>query len=295
MQSRRYGRQRSCVPLWAKDDAKVRVVIHERIRRYCAAQGIHVPKDADAAQLSALSLAARKIFAANGDKLVPDCFQILLIKKHLDATAHGVPGYLARLVYCAYRLRMTSTQISEETDRVVSPVAVRQSLHRLNRAAWIFADYLADREPRRTRVPSDLDTACKSLLRNEALTDEELNLEKQRNCGLWETLQCDGIESGRVATLFFGFAMHVGATEAVKTLQQVAGVKRDGVMNDATLGQINSGRDRSISKALLAAIEARYRQLATRSDETAKIVKAWLAQLECTQSNVAKSAEYAAK
>jgi hypothetical protein len=309
--------RRYFIPSWTLDDAKVREVAVARIRNYCTAQSVIVPENADMQQLNDHALKARNSLASSARERDLCEFQQSLVTGHLKATEQGLLGYIIRVIYCAYRLGMSSVEIAQELNHKASPLQIRQSLHRLNLIAYeLYPETVAERKEfyakrrtelawerdrlraerraqegqersQRVRVPSgpsvpNFEFACEWMLRkdNAYITNEELAVGLQKQHALWEMLDCESFESGRIAGLLFGFALHVGAPEAVKAIQQAVGMKRDGVMNEATVVRINSSDRRSVCKALKAAAEGHYRQLSTRSDEASRLVKTWLTQLE---------------
>jgi len=286
MQCPRSNTRRYYVPDWAIDDLKVRSVIRERITRYCYAQGIVVPGDASAGQLHELAMQARAKYGTRVDDILPERFETVeacdrqkhVKEQHFTVTSQGVPGYLARLIYCAYRMGLNSVEICEAMGMRATPIQVRQSLHRLNLCAHVlFSEKLEDalKSFNRTKdFPPNPDSAFDLLDDGEPSTAEKLSR-------VWDEVQCANLESGRLAVALTSFAMRVGSLEAVKTIQRVVGVKADGTMGDVTLVRLNvePKEQFKILKAFLNVVEAHYRTVATRSDVDARNVKIWLAQL----------------
>jgi lysozyme family protein len=297
---------RLSVPSWALDDDKVRAVILGRLRKYCASVGDHTagsnhaPKDADLETVEALAQKARQAYGRRADwpSIKDNAYQKILVTHHLKATENGIAGYYARLIYCAYRLGLNSVQLSEETNRAVSPVQARQSLSRLNDvAAELFPEYKIERAQAREKLPQRIVTSetprdtfqspsrpdVSPLPNFDAIVQwvsSQADTEPVHFARVWEAIRGDELESALVAAPLFLFAVHDGAREAVRLIQSVIGARIDGTMNDATLAAISSDNPRNVARAFRKAMTSYYQQKVARDPSKKSLLAQWLKRAE---------------
>jgi hypothetical protein len=127
-------RRKECIPEWANNDTKLRLVISQRVYSYVNYRfNALVPEDfvADLPSLKALSDTMTERMAAHP----PVNGQQEQFQKHIDAVrrAGGYAPLIAAVAYRAYRLCEDSVLIAQGLG--ITPVCVRQHLNRLRRCA----------------------------------------------------------------------------------------------------------------------------------------------------------------
>lgn len=92
----------------------------------------------------------------------------------------------------------------------------------------------------------------------------------------WNVVLGDAINSQRIATSIFSFAVHAGASVAVRLAQRAASVRDDGVVGKMTLFALNSvDADLFLAKFALAKI-ARYRDICVKNPTQRKYIIGWI-------------------
>jgi hypothetical protein len=124
------NRQR-VVPLWAMNDVDVKTVVLEKLRRFCRnSTGVKTQSLTDRA---ALDVAAREATERLGTHILNEKLsesQRTIMESRIADSERSRSAILVNIVYFSYRLGWNSVAVAEKLK--LSPVAVRQHLHRLN-------------------------------------------------------------------------------------------------------------------------------------------------------------------
>jgi hypothetical protein len=126
-------RKDRCIPLWALDDAKVRLVVYNYTSNYARTQlGVNCRPGMSLRELEAACLSVRKAKEAML-KANPGLSKHANYEEHVRTTQNGIAPRAVTIIYKAYRERLSSKDIAETMD--MSWCAVRQILYRLNNLA----------------------------------------------------------------------------------------------------------------------------------------------------------------
>ena len=111
------------------------------------------------------------------------------------------------------------------------------------------------------------------------ITEEQL--ENIYKSGYWDVCQADKIADSNLAYLLVDFAINSGPKTAIKTLQNVIGIKDDGVIGRETLLAINSYYNpKELFELLLEARKQFYYDLVEKDETQEVFLEGWLNRLE---------------
>ena len=95
----------------------------------------------------------------------------------------------------------------------------------------------------------------------------------------WDRVKGDDIKSQAIANVLVSWAWGSGARTAVKQIQRVVGVTRDGVIGRQTLNAINSDDEVQLFDECIKARESFFRYIAERNPKNKRFLKGWLNRL----------------
>ena len=129
-----------------------------------------------------------------------------------------------------------------------------------------LSDYFSSgHNPQRAATPDDI----KNLTLEQAKTI-------YRECW-WEKMRLDEINHVGVATAILDIGVNSGPSRAIKTAQQAAGVRVDGVMGPKTIDAINSTTPGDFVDHCASLMRDFYRELADMRPSSKKFLAGWLA------------------
>lgn len=101
----------------------------------------------------------------------------------------------------------------------------------------------------------------------------------------WKANKLDQINDQQIANTVYDFGVNSGKGRAVQFLEQIFGVKKDGIMDPVVIALVNKSNPKLIYNKYNAAREAAYRSWAT--GDQAQFLKSWLSRLDPYHQNAA--------
>jgi lysozyme family protein len=93
----------------------------------------------------------------------------------------------------------------------------------------------------------------------------------------WDLNKLDQINDQQIANSIYDFGVNSGKGRAVQFLEQIFGVKKDGIMDPQVIKLVNQANPEVIYKRYNSAREAAYRSWAT--GDQAQFLRSWLSRL----------------
>ena len=95
----------------------------------------------------------------------------------------------------------------------------------------------------------------------------------------WNKIKGEDINHQSIANVLVSWAWGSGSDTAVKQMQRVLGVTRDGVIGKQTIGAINSSDEVELFEKCIKARESFFRYICVRNPKNKKFLKGWLNRL----------------
>jgi lysozyme family protein len=96
----------------------------------------------------------------------------------------------------------------------------------------------------------------------------------------WDAVKGDDIESQAIANVLVSWAWGSGAKTAVRQIQRVVGVTRDGIIGKNTLKAINERNELELFDECIKQRESFFRYICERTPRNKRFLKGWLNRLE---------------
>lgn len=95
----------------------------------------------------------------------------------------------------------------------------------------------------------------------------------------WDVNQLDRFKDQQLANTVYDFGVNSGTSRAAKYLQDILGIKMDGVVGNQTINTVNASNFKATHVAYNCRREAYYRGLA-KNPTQAQFLKSWLSRLK---------------
>lgn len=92
----------------------------------------------------------------------------------------------------------------------------------------------------------------------------------------WDPVKGDLINNQVIAEFIFDWAYNSGTKNVIRKVQQLIGVKDDGIIGPRTIAAINSANQKELFDRLKARRESFYRAIVRKNPSQQKFLKGWL-------------------
>lgn len=95
----------------------------------------------------------------------------------------------------------------------------------------------------------------------------------------WDKVKGDEIQYQSIANVLVSWAWGSGTVTAIKQMQRVLGVTRDGIIGKQTIGAIHASNEVELFEKCIKARESFFRYICERTPSNKKFLKGWLNRL----------------
>lgn len=147
---------------------------------------------------------------------------------------------------------------------------IARNMHPKLKLWKILDDYKKSYSPdSKLSFKKEIETLC---LGNGEFKSEMDKFYKQE---FWDKIQGDNINSQEVANALYDFAVNSGVGRAVKSIQEILGLKVDGSLGNITLNAINGKDGKELCNALCDKRAEFFKKIATKG-QNSKFLNGWL-------------------